>query len=119
MQNTGSCPLTFQLRVIDVLEGNIPLAEEHSREKPGKRGKKGKIDGESEGRGSRKPEFSDGLRRHEELAIFSGELKQAVDPGCFSFPRFDGNMQLSVREREKVFSSWKNLTDSRTRGRRM
>ncbi|XP_076235038.1 uncharacterized protein LOC143179609 [Calliopsis andreniformis] len=102
IHNTGSCPLSFQLKVINILEGNIPRAQDQSREETSKRKKKGKIDGESQGKSPRKIELTDDLRQHEESAIFGGELKQSTDSSCFSFWNFDEHMQLSVREGKKV-----------------
>ncbi|XP_053997929.1 uncharacterized protein LOC128886790 [Hylaeus anthracinus] len=101
IQNTGICPLTFRLRLIDAFQGNIPRTTEESPEKSSKSKTRRKIDVENERKTPRKPVFSDVLRRDEELAIFGGKLERSADR-CFSFLNLDENMQLLVPERKKV-----------------
>ncbi|XP_043251084.1 uncharacterized protein LOC122396596 [Colletes gigas] len=103
VQNTGICPLTFRLRVIDALRGNIPRtsAPEKSPEKPGKRKTRGKINDEKRRSTPRMPELRNVLGRDEEQAIFGGGLERSVDR-CFSFSNLDENMQLPVPEKKKM-----------------
>ncbi|XP_076624617.1 uncharacterized protein LOC143343524 [Colletes latitarsis] len=103
VQNTGICPLTFRLRVIDAFRGNIPQisAPEKSPEGPGKRKTRGKINDEKRRNTPRMPELRNVLGRNEEQAIFGGELERSADR-CFSFSNLDENMQLSVPEKKKM-----------------
>lgn len=101
IQNTGKCSLTFQLRIIDMLEGTIPRDQENKVQR------RKKADGESDRKSSRKTEFRDHIQPEEELAIFGGNLKSSTN-NYFSFGNFDEQMQIVVGENNKVLYFYEN-----------
>ncbi|XP_076390598.1 cilia- and flagella-associated protein 74 [Megachile rotundata] len=101
IQNTGTCPLIFQLCIIDVLEGNIPREQQESPDEPKKGKKKKTVDGGGDRSSSRKAEFRDNLQPQEASAIFGENLKQSPNRRYFSFGNLDENMQLIVHENKK------------------
>ncbi|XP_034180640.2 uncharacterized protein LOC117604550 [Osmia lignaria lignaria] len=95
IHNTGKCSLTFQLRVIDVLEGTIPQDQENKVQR------RKKVDGDSDKKSSKKAEFREHIQPQEEFAIFGRNLKPSTND-YFSFDKFDEKMQIVVGENNKM-----------------
>ncbi|XP_033210922.1 cilia- and flagella-associated protein 74-like [Belonocnema kinseyi] len=95
IKNTGECPLTFRMRVLDFLEGPISSPVWQNKEEKTKKGKRTKSC-------PIKEKFSIRLTEEELEAIYGKKLSLIQNQNVFSFVNFDEKMCLRVQPKKNV-----------------